>query len=84
VFLCNRCAGEAVVALVGDRPSVTERLEHSQAQSPPLYCTFCGKQSSEVKRLVSRKGACICDECLLLGLNILLEGEAPFNGSVPF
>ena len=85
VFICNACVGSGFAALVGDAPSVSDRLESSGTKGgSPVYCAFCGKQPSEVKRLVGRNGVCICDECLVASLDILLEGEQPFNGPVPF
>ncbi|MDR2770216.1 MAG: AAA family ATPase, partial [Rickettsiales bacterium] len=30
------------------------------------FCSFCGKQMHEVKRLVSGQSVCICDECIEL------------------
>ncbi|MDR1071879.1 MAG: ATP-dependent Clp protease ATP-binding subunit ClpX, partial [Rickettsiales bacterium] len=38
------------------------------------YCSFCGKQMHEVKRLVSGQNVCICDECIEL-CNDMLNDE---------
>ncbi|MDR3208829.1 MAG: ATP-dependent Clp protease ATP-binding subunit ClpX [Rickettsiales bacterium] len=35
------------------------------------YCSFCGKQMHEVKRLVSGQSVCICDECIELCIDML-------------
>ena len=38
------------------------------------YCSFCGKERTEVRRLIEGKdGIYICDECVLLGAEILAE-----------
>lgn len=44
----------------------TERTE--------LCCSFCGKQESEVSRLISGNGVYICDECIRLCNDILTNG----------
>ncbi|MDR1026835.1 MAG: ATP-dependent Clp protease ATP-binding subunit ClpX [Rickettsiales bacterium] len=38
------------------------------------FCSFCGKQMHEVKRLVSGQSVCICDECIEL-CNDMLNDE---------
>ena len=39
-----------------------------------LHCSFCGKPASDVQRLIpGEDGAYICDECILLGTEILAE-----------
>lgn len=38
------------------------------------FCSFCGKDRSEVRRLIEgRDGIYICDDCVLLGAEILAE-----------
>ncbi|MDX8411882.1 MAG: ClpX C4-type zinc finger protein [Mariprofundaceae bacterium] len=34
------------------------------SESNNLYCSFCGRHHSEVKRFVSGPKVCICDECI--------------------
>jgi len=38
-----------------------------------LYCSFCGKEQIEVKRLIAGPGVYICDECILLCNEIIAE-----------
>ena len=39
-----------------------------------LHCSFCEKPASDVQRLIpGEEGAYICDECVLLGMEILAE-----------
>ncbi len=40
-----------------------------------LFCSFCGKSQDEVKRLIAGPNAYICDECVDLCKNILVEEE---------
>ena len=45
-------------------------------------CSFCGKDRSEVKRLIEgADGVYICDGCVLLGAEILAE-EGVITGGV--
>jgi ATP-dependent protease Clp ATPase subunit len=38
------------------------------------HCSFCGKDRTEVRRLIEGSdGVYICDECVLLGAEILAE-----------
>ncbi len=37
------------------------------------FCSFCGKAVFEVKKLVSGKNVCICDECITLCNDIMAE-----------
>ena len=41
-----------------------------------LYCSFCGKNQSEVKKLIAGRGVYICDECIEVCINIVTQ-EAP-------
>lgn len=38
-----------------------------------LFCSFCGKEQSEVKKLIAGPTVFICDECTILCLDILVE-----------
>ncbi len=40
-----------------------------------LYCSFCGKNQHEVKKLVSGPSVFICDECVTLCNEIIHEGQ---------
>ena len=42
---------------------------------PPgtLYCSFCGKSHLEVRKLISGPTAYICDECVVLCVDILID-----------
>jgi hypothetical protein len=85
VFICDRCVGRAsglaAGAAVEDRAEGSMRLEPSGSQA---RCSFCGKQARQVRQLVASglaaapggkfgQGTRICDECLVLCEEILLE-----------
>ncbi|XBC38618.1 MAG: ATP-dependent Clp protease ATP-binding subunit ClpX [Buchnera aphidicola (Melaphis rhois)] len=38
-----------------------------------LYCSFCGKNQKEVKKLIAGQSVYICDECIKLCNNIICE-----------
>lgn len=40
-----------------------------------LYCSFCGKESEEVKNIISGPDVNICDECIVLCQHILDEQD---------
>jgi ATP-dependent Clp protease ATP-binding subunit ClpX len=51
-----------------------------------LHCSFCEKPASNVQRLIpGEEGAYICDECILLGMEILAEDGVinPASGASP-
>jgi ATP-dependent Clp protease ATP-binding subunit ClpX len=50
-----------------------------------LYCSFCGKSQREVKKLVAGPAVFICDECIALCSDIVVEaeGKAPIGKTGP-
>ncbi|MBR3147965.1 MAG: ATP-dependent Clp protease ATP-binding subunit ClpX [Alphaproteobacteria bacterium] len=42
---------------------------------PAQFCSFCGKSVYEVKKLVSGKDVCICDECINLCNDIMADDK---------
>ncbi len=47
-------------------------------------CSFCGKEEAEVQRLIAgAEGVYICDECVRLGAEILLEEGIGADGLIP-
>ena len=38
-----------------------------------LFCSFCGKNQKEVTKLIAGPAVYICDECIQLGVEILVE-----------
>ena len=45
-------------------------------------CSFCGKLQNEVQKLIAGPSACICNECMVLAGNILLEENMISIGGV--
>ena len=50
--------------------SSDEKHENAAA---PQFCSFCGKAVYEVKKLVSGRNVCICDECINLCNDIMAD-----------
>lgn len=46
-----------------------------------LYCSFCGKSQKEVKKLIAGPSVYICNECIKLCGDILVEEESSSSGS---
>ncbi len=40
-----------------------------------LYCSFCGKSQHDVKKLIAGPTVFICDECVLLCMDIIIDDE---------
>lgn len=38
-----------------------------------LYCSFCGKSQNEVKKLIAGPSVFICDECIVLCMDVIRE-----------
>lgn len=47
--------------------------ETKQDANNPQFCSFCGKAVYEVKKLVSGRNVCICDECINLCNDIMAD-----------
>jgi ribosomal protein L37AE/L43A len=47
----------------------------------PVRCSFCGKQPSDVRRIVAGPGIYICDQCVYLCEEILKEEQIPNDKS---
>jgi hypothetical protein len=59
---CAACGAATTAASVGE------------AMAPDsVRCSFCGKSKSEVRVLVSGRGAYICDECIKLNQELTVE-----------
>jgi len=46
-----------------------------------LFCSFCGKNQSEVKKLIAGPSIFICDECVELCNDIIIEETTPSSDS---
>ena len=56
--------------------------EITAATDKPLFCSFCGKNQHEVKKLIAGPNVFICDECIDLCTDIITEeaGKAVKEG----
>ncbi len=45
--------------------------------TPTLYCSFCNKSQYDVRKLIANSRTCICDECVLLCVEIIFESKKP-------
>lgn len=47
--------------------------DEKESSRPKLYCSFCGKSQDEVKKLIAGPTVFICDECVILCVEIIVE-----------
>ena len=52
---------------------MTKKIKSTQGRQEMLFCSFCGKAQSEVKKLIAGPAAYICDECIELCDSIIRE-----------
>jgi ATP-dependent Clp protease ATP-binding subunit ClpX len=50
-----------------------KKIQTQNEHDPQQVCSFCGKAVYEVKKLVSGKNVCICDECINLCNDIMAD-----------
>ena len=50
-----------------------EKITSSKEKDNQQFCSFCGKAVYEVKKLVSGRNVCICDECIALCNDIMAD-----------
>lgn len=50
-----------------------KKIQTHNEHDPQQVCSFCGKAVYEVKKLVSGKNVCICDECINLCNDIMAD-----------
>jgi len=57
----------------------------SEEQTEPhgLGCSFCGKPRSELKKLIAGPSVYICDECITISYNIIVEQAKPLEEPQP-
>lgn len=58
-----------------------KNTEEQNSTNNPQFCSFCGKAVYEVKKLVSGRNVCICDECINLCNDIMADDmQTEVNG----
>lgn len=63
------------VAAVAAAPRVADPA--TPDPNDALACSFCLKSRREVRKLIAGDGVCICDECVVLCHEILLQDADP-------
>ena len=48
--------------------------KHNDNEDNTCYCSFCGKSQEDVTKLIAGPAVYICDECIELCNEIVLEG----------
>ncbi len=56
-------------------------MSTATASKSTLYCSFCGKSQHEVFKLIAGPTVFICDECVMLCLDVVMNAHAnPLQG----
>ena len=55
--------------------------KHKDDGDATCYCSFCGKSQEDVAKLIAGPAVYICDECIELCNEIVLEGDGLRIGS---
>ena len=53
--------------------------DNKDQEEKKLFCSFCGKNQSEVKKRIAGPSVYICDECVSLCNDIIKEDLAETN-----
>ncbi|MBO9122789.1 hypothetical protein J5283_04015 [Rhizobium sp. 16-488-2a] len=53
----------------------TSAAEKALADKNLLYCSFCSKDQHSVRKLIAGRGVFICNECVLLCVEICMEAK---------
>ena len=54
-----------------------------ESKDKQLFCSFCGKNQSEVKKLIAGPSVYICDECVSLCNDIIKEDLSEKDNYAP-
>jgi hypothetical protein len=55
-------------------PHAAAPAEEENVEKKTLYCSFCGKSQHEVKKLIAGPKVFICDECIAMCADIVVDG----------
>jgi hypothetical protein len=58
--------------IIGQKPS-NEATKATEAKEKVIFCSFCGKSQHEVKKIIAGPSVFICDECIELSNDIVMD-----------
>ncbi len=74
--------GDEVKIRIVDAVEADRSIERSSRERE-LYCSFCGKMSSEVSKIIAAQQVNICNECVEVSNQVLSNNqESSFGSSV--
>jgi ATP-dependent protease Clp ATPase subunit len=47
-----------------------------------IYCSFCGRSNDEVSVVIAGEGAAICDECIDIATEIVIEQRRKASAAI--
>ena len=72
---CKTCLGCEYQATPEYKEKMSEDKKQTTEEKTQQFCSFCGKSVYEVKKLVSGRDVCICDECINLCNDIMADDK---------
>lgn len=79
MYICDGCISRAHAVIAGHGHTASTpiaTLQQVDDKAGAAQCSFCGKHRHQVVAMASAGGRIICDECLRLCDEILLEEQA--------
>jgi len=65
---------EKVISL-GNRKATHKEHEQKEQPSRHIRCSFCGRENTEVLKMVAGPGVNICSECVMIAVQYLILND---------
>ena len=83
VYICDSCISRVHAVIAGPGPTVSTpiaTIQQVDAEAGAAQCSFCGKHRDQVAAMASAGDPIICDQCLGLCDEILIEEQTNREG----
>lgn len=69
---------EKVVSLSRNKKAKHDEAKENKQNQEIVYCSFCGRPSTDVVKIVKGPGVSICSECAMIAVQyLILEDRMP-------
>lgn len=77
-YICEDCVEDIILKMLTE--SSDEISSPFREKQKTAYCSFCGKAHTEVNRLIVRNdNHSICNECIVLCLDVVIKEQKPLS-----